>query len=133
MSKIFTKLWSTAEAEFRLREDELVFVHLKEGITVDREKMENLIRSAQSQLGTDDTYPFIIEVGSFTHLAPDGGQFAQMYEGKTPVHSLCIVSDSLSVRLAANFYQAVFKPQFAFKMFQSLREAEVWSLEQRPK
>ncbi len=131
MEHIFTNQWSTPEALFRLRDDGLVFVQLTDGITIDRERMQGLLFSALEQLNDESTYPFIIEVGAFTQLTPEGGQFVQDYEGKNPVQALCIVSDSLSVRLAANFYQAVFKPNFAFRMFQHLEEAVSWSLKQR--
>jgi hypothetical protein len=131
MEHIFTSQWSTPEARFRLRDDGLVFVQLTDGIAIDRGRMEGLLLSALEHLEDDSSYPFIIEVGAFTQLTPEGGQFVQEYEGKNPVQSLCIVSDSLSVRLAANFYQAVFKPNFAFRMFQHLEEAIAWSFQQR--
>lgn len=120
----------TRTAIIELCNDGILRVMLKKNSEIGfDDALENI--NAYEKIAQGVEYAFLITSENDTVIYTDGARkSAKKHESLFPKLCMAVVMRSLAHKLIANFYYKVFKPNFPFKVFDDLNEAELWCKQQ---
>ncbi len=132
-SYIVIKKTETQTASINLCDDGLVRVMLKKKSEIDVPQAQENI-NAYIQITDNKKYAFLIyaEDDSVVYTE-EARRHAKLQEDTFLKSCMAIMVKTLAHKLVANFYLNFYKPNFPFKVFNKMNDAEAWCLEQNQK
>lgn len=123
----------TDAAQISFCSDGIIRVMLKKNTEVNANHFRKMFEE-YNKLVEGKRHPFIYyaEDGSAT-VSEDGRAFAKKEEYSFPKVCNAVVVTRLAHKLLANFYFKFNKPNYPFKVFTNMSEAEKWCLEEYQK
>lgn len=127
------KKTETEFANVTLGEDRIMRVLIRSKTEMTRDTFRKLFEVFREMVeGVPYAYIYYAEDSSVTVTA-DGRQFAKEEEFSFPKICNAVVVNNLAHKLLANFYLRFNKPNYPFKVFSKMDEAEKWCRQQRTK
>ena len=125
-----TKKSETEAAQISVCSDGIIRVMFKKKMEVNASHFKKLFES-YNNLVEGNKYAFIYyaEDSSVT-VTDDGRNYAKNEEYSFPKICNAVIVSNLAHKLIANFYFKFNKPHYPFKVFNKMREAEKWCLEE---
>lgn len=130
---IVIKKSETDFAVVSLGNDQIVRVMFKKKTEINQESFNKLFEVFKNMI--DDTpyaYIYYAEDSSST-ITDDGRRFAKKEEFSFPKICNAAIVTNLAHKLIANFYLKFNKPNYPFKVFSKMEEAEKWCRQQQAK
>lgn len=125
---IVIKKSETQTAHISLCDDGIVRVMLKRKSEVTRSDAEENIK-AYNEISEDKKYAFLIYFEDGTVVYTDEARKrAKELEPAFDKTCMAVLVKTLGHKLVANFYLNVYKPNFPYKVFNEMDEAEAWCL-----
>lgn len=130
---IITKKTETDAAYLNLGNDGIIRVIIKRKTEVNAAVLKKLYK-VFNEIENGEPYAFIYytEDSSVT-MTEEGRTFAKEEENSFPKICEAVVVTNLSHKLLANFYLRFNKPNYPFKVFSKMEDAEKWCLFQMKK
>lgn len=120
----------TQTAEISLCDDGIIRVMLKKGSEIDLAKTrENIQAYIELIQGKKYAYIFYGEDDSVVYTE-EARKNAKEHEHMFPKTCVAVMVKSLAHRMIANFYLNFHKPGYPFKVFDKMKSAEEWCLEE---
>lgn len=113
------------EVIIRLREDSIVHVTFKEGITIDVPMQMRLLDS-YNEICAGKKLPFLFEAMNHVTIIKEAKENAIKIEHLSPICASAVFVTSLAYRLIAEFYIKIHKPKNPFKIFKTREAAIEW-------
>lgn len=124
------KTSETQTAEISLCDDHIIRVMLKKGSEIDLLKTRENIQAYINLIdGKKYAYVFYGEDDSVVYTE-DARKEAREHEKMFPKTCVAVIVKTLAHRLIANFYFKIYKPGYPFKVFDKMKDAEAWCLEE---
>lgn len=132
-SYIVIKKTETRTASINLCDDGIVRVMLKKKSEIDKKDTEENIK-AYIEIIDNNKYAFLIysEDGTVVYT-DDARKKAKEQENTFNKTCMAVLVKTLGHKLIANFYLNFYKPNFPFKVFNNMNDAETWCIEQNQK
>lgn len=113
------------EANIALKSDGIVYVLLKDNITLDVELQTRMLEAYC--IVTDKTLiPFIFEAGEGIIVTKEARDNAILIEDISPCKAMAIVVNNIAYAMIGNFYLKFNKPKRPYKVFKSREEGLKW-------
>lgn len=106
-------------------EDHVLFVKMKDGVSLGQEEMEELLQQAV-KLTAPDKYFAIIDTTSPYDSTPESRNFYAESDYSKYRYADAFIVNSLPMRLLVNFFIAFNKPKIPSKMFNNEESAINW-------
>ncbi len=113
------------EATIRLRDDSIVHVTFKEGITLDIPLQLRMIEKYHEVCG-DKKLPFLFDAMDHVTITKEARDNAVLIEEQAPVGATGVIASNLAYKLVAQFYIKFNKPKRPFKIFRNEEDAIKW-------
>ncbi|MES2760936.1 MAG: hypothetical protein V4677_01970 [Bacteroidota bacterium] len=130
---IILKTRETKTIVASLCDDGIIRVMLKKKSEINSKDTEDNI-SAYIEISGGKKYGFLIysEDGTVVYT-DDARKKAKELESKFGKTCMAVLVNTLAHKLIANFYLNFYKPDFPFKVFNKMEDAEAWCIEQNQK
>lgn len=130
---IVIKKMETDTASINLCNDGIIRVMLKRKSEITRSDTEENIK-AYAEISGDKKYAFLIYCEDGTVVYTDEARKrAKELESAFEKSCIAVLVKTLGHKLIANFYLNVYKPNFPYRVFNKMDEAEAWCIEQNKK
>lgn len=106
-------------------EDEILFVRMKEGVSLGQTEMEQLLNNAV-ELTAPNKYFAIIDTTAPYDSTPEARNFYAESDFSKYRYADAFIVNSLPMRLLVNFFITFNKPKIPSKMFNSEESALAW-------
>lgn len=113
------------EAILRLRQDNIVYVTFKEGVTLDV-PMQYRMLEKYNEICDGKKLPFIFDAMDHVTITKEARDNATKIEHLSPVFATAVIANTLAYKLIASFYIKFNKPKGPFKIFRNEDEAVEW-------
>lgn len=127
------KKTETDAAQISVCSDGIIRVMIKKNTEVNAERFKTLFE-VYNELVQGQKHPFIYYAEDSTStVSEEGRAFAKKEEYSFPKVCNAVVVTRLAHKLLANFYFKFNKPNYPFKVFDKMDDAEQWCLEEYAK
>ncbi|MCB9224891.1 MAG: hypothetical protein R2780_02105 [Crocinitomicaceae bacterium] len=126
----YLKVIETDFAFLGLREDEVIYLYMKDHFMLDLD-MQNWLLIAYRYLCEDEKFPIITEAGEFIQYKSEVVPFMREYIDEFPILSNSLIVKNTAHMIIASFFTRFIDSPLPLKIFRNKEKAIEWALENR--